>query len=407
MTCNGPTKHDCIKCHDGCININNECICSENFLPPDSLFLLTCAKNNYTVSEKDDQFNLSTSYILICISILVLVSVFIVIFKSKNNCFCKWNNKREIPEEVKMNCHDNLNYDHQALEIYTENIPNIDINDLDFDNKTALGAGQFGTVYKCSWKINNLSIDVAVKLFEPKKRVNNNEQIRQMLYDELSTLEKLTNHPHVIPLLGYTLNDNVILVFPLRIDDLTKYLLAKGPDISTDLLRRYCAQIADGMIFIHSKDIIHRDLKAKNILVKDQHTVQISDFGLACSSNEQKKAAGTLVHMAYEYIVGNENVTKKGDVWAFAVTVWEIYERGQKMPYRNMLDPVNEFSLNDFLKNGKILDKPEEMPLDLWGKIRSCFAKDKSIRPTFSELYSIFTQVTLNANNSYSIRHIV
>ena len=117
MTCNGPTKHDCIKCHDGCININNECICSENFSPADGLLLLTCAKNNYTVSEKDDQFNLSTSHILICISILVLVSVFIVIFKSKNNCFCKWNNKREIPEEVKMNCHDNLNYDHQALEM--------------------------------------------------------------------------------------------------------------------------------------------------------------------------------------------------------------------------------------------------------------------------------------------------
>ncbi|KAE9547433.1 hypothetical protein FO519_009355 [Halicephalobus sp. NKZ332] len=255
---------------------------------------------------------------------------------------------------------------------YVDQIHNIDVNDLELENRVPLGAGAFGAVYKCLWKTIKSNVYVAVKLFEPKSEELNNEIIRQMLYDELSALEKLANHPHIIPLLGYTLSDNVVLVFPLRINNLTRHLVARGNTISTDLLRRYCAQIADGMIFMHTKNIIHRDLKASNILVKDLYNVQISDFGLACRANEGKWGGGTLTHLAYEYIVNGENATKKGDIWAFGVTVWEIYERGQKVPYTNKLEHVNKKTLAAFLDDGKRLDKPEEIPLDLWGRIRIC-----------------------------------
>ena len=70
MTCNGPTKNDCIKCQDDCTKNNNECICPEDFPPADDLSLLTCVKNTFIVPEESNQSNLPTSGILICICIL-------------------------------------------------------------------------------------------------------------------------------------------------------------------------------------------------------------------------------------------------------------------------------------------------------------------------------------------------
>uniref|UniRef100_A0AC34GC38 Protein kinase domain-containing protein n=1 Tax=Panagrolaimus sp. ES5 TaxID=591445 RepID=A0AC34GC38_9BILA len=103
------------------------------------------------------------------------------------------------------------------------------------------------------------------------------------------------------------------------------------------------------------KRIVHCDLKASNILVVNENWVEISDFGLAKSTNNTRRghSIGTLTHAAIELlntfgVVGINNC-EATDVWSYGVLMWEIFDTTRERPYQKEVPTLNQILLLDFL----------------------------------------------------------
>jgi len=153
------------------------------------------------------------------------------------------------------------------------------------------------------------------------------------------------------------------------------------------------SQIILGMIEIHSKDIIHRDLSARNVLVHEENSVltaKITDFGLSRQSNssdyykiENKNANFPIAWTAPE-VFNSGRIFKQSDVWSFGVLIYEICENGMRKPYRKLTHK----EVVEYILEKKILEQPETDCDDaLYDVMRLCFTFDYRQRPSFIDLF--------------------
>lgn len=153
-----------------------------------------------------------------------------------------------------------------------------------------------------------------------------------------------------------------------------------------DLLS-FAKQIAIGMDFLASNKIVHRDLAARNILVCENKTVKIADFGLSrnifVDNIYTKTTSGRLPikWLALESITEREYTTQS-DVWSYGVLLNEIVTLGSE-PYPN-ISAVDE--IVTYLQAGNRMQKPANCSQDFYDLISSCWNSDKYLRPSFSDI---------------------
>ncbi|CDW60176.1 Ig 2 and Pkinase Tyr and I-set domain containing protein [Trichuris trichiura] len=152
-------------------------------------------------------------------------------------------------------------------------------------------------------------------------------------------------------------------VDPTWADELARNRITKSFLCTTDLLS-YSYQVANGMDFLASKNLIHRDLALRNLLLTENHLVKIGDFGLTRQDNkyEIKKLDTPLPikWMAIESLSYRE-YTVKSDVWSFGIVLWEIFSHGT-IPYTEH-NPGEEFV--KWLKSGNRLSQPDHSPEEI------------------------------------------
>uniref|UniRef100_A0A914QST8 receptor protein-tyrosine kinase n=1 Tax=Panagrolaimus davidi TaxID=227884 RepID=A0A914QST8_9BILA len=150
----------------------------------------------------------------------------------------------------------------------------------------------------------------------------------------------------------------------------------------------YIMQILDGMIYLGNAHIMHRDLAARNCLLNSTYeTLKISDFGLSRktdNNNEyllQNDLELPFRWLPFEALKGKESFSIKGDIWAFGIVIWEIFERGQ-IPYKGM----NVNGVTEFLKSGKRLPQPFYCSTEIYSIMLSCWDSEPKKRPEFETL---------------------
>ncbi|KAK4259527.1 hypothetical protein QN277_005850 [Acacia crassicarpa] len=196
----------------------------------------------------------------------------------------------------------------------------------DFNPDNKLGEGGFGPVYKGQLSDGTW---VAVKQLSSKSRQGNREFLTE--FGMISCLQ----HPNLVKLHGCCIEgDQLLLVYEyMENNNLARALFSQRNQLKLDWPTRLkiCIGIAKGLAFLHEESalkIVHRDIKATNVLLDENLNPKISDFGLARLNEEEKthistRVAGTIGYMAPEYALWGY-LTYKADVYSFGVVVLEI-----------------------------------------------------------------------------------
>ena len=227
---------------------------------------------------------------------------------------------------------------------------------------------------------------------------------------EVNFMSRL-NDRNIIRILGVCYEDTPFIMMEyMENGDLNRYL-QKFKELSTTdsepqgqitigTLIHMTTQIASAMKYLASHNFVHRDLATRNCLVGSNYLVKISDFGMSRNLYEshyylvQGRCLLPIRWMATECYYGK--FSQKSDVWAFGVTMWEIFILAKEQPYSSMKD---QELINDALK-GKSrtpLKKPEACPPEVFAIMMKCWEHDSSQRPTFEEL---FEKLSALSNNS-------
>ncbi|WVZ23945.1 hypothetical protein V8G54_002489 [Vigna mungo] len=196
----------------------------------------------------------------------------------------------------------------------------------DFSPVNKIGEGGFGPVYKGQLSDGTL---VAVKQLSSKSRQGNREFLNEI------GLVSCLHHPNLVKLHGCCIEGNqLMLVYEyMENNSLAQALFSSKDQLNLDwpTRLRICIGIAKGLAFLHEESrlkIVHRDIKATNVLLDGNLNPKISDFGLARLDDEEKthittRIAGTIGYMAPEYALWGR-LSYKADVYSYGVVVLEV-----------------------------------------------------------------------------------
>src|SRR3984957_12413566 len=108
--------------------------------------------------------------------------------------------------------------------------------------------------------------------------------------------------------------------------DLKSYVTKDFYNIEWNIKLKILLHIAEGLNYIHSQNIIHRDLHSGNILYENENNVIISDLGISKSAMEStcyEKLYGIISYMAPE-ILGGKEYTISSDIYSYSMIMWEF-----------------------------------------------------------------------------------
>ncbi|KAA3673254.1 uncharacterized protein DEA37_0000380, partial [Paragonimus westermani] len=195
-----------------------------------------------------------------------------------------------------------------------------------------------------------------------------------LMEKELTVMKSAGIHPNVVTLIGrctLPVFGPVLVIEYCPRGNLRTYLRslrssltpnqAETPQLQKQLYT-YVSQIAEGMHYLSSRNIIHRDLAARNVLLSADWVCKVSDFGLSRLLDPNReyylrdRGALPMKWLAPE-VLANKKFSKKSDVWSFGVLLWEIYTLGGT-PYMHFtLDQVQ-----NIIQHGYRMSQPPLCP---------------------------------------------
>ncbi|CAA0818383.1 Cysteine-rich receptor-like protein kinase 2 [Striga hermonthica] len=245
----------------------------------------------------------------------LLIAAYIGIYIRRNKVIQK-KRKGDAHKLVKTLHDSSLNFKYSTLEKATGS----------FDPANKLGQGGFGTVYK---GILPDGREIAVK-----RLFFNNKHRAADFYNEVNIVNSI-QHKNLVRLLGCSCSgpESLLVYELLPNQSLDRFIFdqIKGMALNWEKRFKIIIGTAEGLVYLHENTkmrIIHRDIKASNILLDSKFRPKIADFGLARSFQDDKShistvIVGTLGYMAPEYLVHGQ-LTEKADVYSFGILLLEI-----------------------------------------------------------------------------------
>ncbi|CAI7919636.1 unnamed protein product [Closterium sp. NIES-53] len=204
-----------------------------------------------------------------------------------------------------------------------------------FDENGVLGEGSFGKVYRGVWEETPagrggggevVRTQVAVKKLNPESFQGYEEWLAEVLL-----LDKL-RHPNLVRLVGYCAEKGeALLMYELCPNGSLDDVLFEPEEyvLSWEQRVRIALDAAKGLAYLHESNIIHRDFKASNILLAEDYSARLTDFGMARAGPDggethiSTRVMGTLGYLDPTYMETGR-LTKKSDVYAFGVLLLEL-----------------------------------------------------------------------------------
>lgn len=271
----------------------------------------------------------------------------------------------------------------------------IQYSDLNAVEKVATGSSSevFRGYYKKTGK------QVAIKKLTCEQLSGLN---RQTFQREISILASIS-HPACLQFIGATDYSPYCIVTEWMPNGTLFENLHSNPQFDDTLRTMALFDIARGMQYLHSKNIVHRDLKSLNILFDNELHARICDFGYSkdiTTDDLRTLNIGTTTWMAPEVINSTSDMpprsyTSKVDVYSYGIIFWETVT-GQ-IPYENM--PPVEIALN-VVSSHLRPPIPRTTPHAISRLMERCWDADPDKRPTFEEIVGLFKSGKLILNNA-------
>ena len=214
-----------------------------------------------------------------------------------------------------------------------------------------------------------------------------NEEKMQLMKQEIAVMKELSklSHENIVEYIGAYRAGNDFYIFMEYVPGGSLRSTIDGygkTGLAISLIKTYTRQLVAGLSYLHSFGLVHRDIKAANVLVGVDGVAKLADFGASRHVETITGQTGTQNWMAPE-VIRMEKLTLAGDIWALGCTVMEMATG--KVPFAHI---GNQFQVLQYVANGT---EPVELPPsiedpDLRDFLESCLQKDHTKRPTADEL---------------------
>ncbi|XP_017874922.1 PREDICTED: mitogen-activated protein kinase kinase kinase 7-like [Drosophila arizonae] len=244
-----------------------------------------------------------------------------------------------------------------------------------------LGQGNNGKVFKARWHTK----DVAVKeIFLQNINKSTDNEITELLR---------ANHENIVFLHGTAIKNNILYLVMELVDGGSLENLIYSEQINYDLAHviNWALQIAKGIQYMHSKKLVHRDIRPYHILLCDSYRhVKICEFSFVRSlGTSMTNNRGTATYMAPEVFTGKK-YTEKCDVYSYAIALWEMLSRDK---------PYNSYDTN--LQISKAVLDGERPSLDdiniscpekIKELLTSCWSTDPNERYSMTQIIDVLSK---------------
>ena len=193
---------------------------------------------------------------------------------------------------------------------------------------SVLGQGGMGAVYLAEH--TNFDRKVAIKAIHP--HLAKNEEIRQRFKNEAATMARL-QHPNIVGLYDYFVDEEGLYLIMELVEgvELESYLQNIGSPLDEHVSAAFMKQLLEAFSHAHDKGVIHRDIKPANILITNDGTIKVLDFGIAKivdgdglhNMTKTGTQIGTVYYMSPEQVQGKK-VDARSDIYSLGVTFYQM-----------------------------------------------------------------------------------
>ncbi|CAB4026082.1 ephrin type-B receptor 1 isoform X4, partial [Paramuricea clavata] len=350
----------------------------------------------YTFQSKENmkkskgEASLTYLVVIVCVACLtLLLVVFLIAF------FLRKRNKKKSPlpelttdDDISLHYVDPTTYTDPERAL-SELAKELDRNSIKFE--TIIGGGQFGDVYKGEMKLpEHLATKVAIKTLKPG--ASNKDRTDFVI--EASVMGQFKNL-NVITLEGVVTKSTPYLTVTEFMENGSLYKYLKENDGILNQLQRLgmARGVASGMEYLAGMHFVHRDLAARNVLVNDNLTCKVADFGLSrdldnTEDSEYESQGGKIaVRWTAPEAITYLKFSTASDIWSYGILLWEIMSFAEK-PYRNWRNGEVVIWVNQ----GYRLPPPMTCPKTVHELMKECWMTDRTKRPPFKEIVRIIDE---------------
>jgi len=259
-----------------------------------------------------------------------------------------------------------------------------------------LGNGSMKRVLLASWRNMQVAVAMLYKRSIPRNIMNEDQNELRLLLREISMLCTLS-HPNVVRLYGVTAGHPGFVMEFVKLGSLKKMRMRYPEQFTKPFIRDVLIGVINALVYLHSKNIVHFDIKADNVLMEvcgAKPLVKLADLGLSKvidrelqSTHQSGAARGTLPWIAPELFSHSPgSISKlmhieKVDVYSFAILMWEVMTGDT--PYVGLNEPV---IINDVVKGRLRPDVGQHCDSELIPLMQKCWAGDPIDRPSAEEI---------------------